>query len=1144
MATLTAAQEVIAHLRHLRACCARGMAWCSALVWAEKAFLLSDDTDDLLWLVDALVTNGQYRQAEEWLENPLYSARCHASAAGRYLASVVAMRLGRAEDALELLSTGIDNLSMRSSQQIGAQPTLTASTVAPAETPTMTKAAKSASAMALDSPLALLSRGAGQGKHGGNLDLGRSESVDANAGHPDVELPPLNPKSWMLYMQGAAVIQISNIGGNENVPSIKSLRTRHPEAASAGLRPFGALASVAEDTDIGSVAMQHRELEPARNLGAMHALVSRLWVEAIRADARCWEAWSGIREYGLLTCEGELKLIASLDWSSYCGGSPAVGQFFKSYCLATLTAFTLSDAAAEATNSLLSTYPQLVRDPSLCTIQAARLLSQGRAMGCLEYTTRVLEYRRVPDPSATAIHITALTVLHARDALFRVAHELAEEFGISSIKRADIEPSDTSIYLPASAATNASSELTTAAGSGSSVSRANIGASVAGVNRVRAGARGLLVPETPSRAGAGAGSVLANADGAGSARRAGAPGGAAGFGARSTAQNSSAAATAAWRGLWGLPTWTHPGPPVLATYPCALGPFQSPPVSTDAAMSTLATFTTTSAQSVGSPTQHEFIGASLAWYAVGCYYLVSASLLAAPNASQSDWLLAGFSYGNELAAGNFGLVDGGHGAGTAHRRGQALSPEAEHALAEARRWLAKTTLASPRSIVAWVAFAHTFVIAGEWESATRALHTAVGLCGFESIVHGGGRDSAKTGSPADTPSKQKGAVGADLFAPSTGSLPEDSMPSERGTRLAHAPLASLGSVYLQMGDLGMAESCFDASVRCLSGHRISEWLAMWSPAIEAIENSSILAWCSEDSPDAEKDYAMSASLVDPQLLNDIGVLCYNSHRLSDARIFFILALRALHVSSRRQHALHAAFNPPQRRSRRHTKSTETRAYSALLKANLGNTLRKLGDYDAALLCLEQAAAHAPSNTNITLSVAFALHLRAIDSFSESAGLPTPDLDRAIDIYHTILSAQPGDPTTTDLLSLALELSASAQTVSLLGDMLDIDREFRLQQTLEPRDPSELGLPGLSRSAAAIFADSNPRGASVAHSSARSSEYSRNSSGSAVGGLAESASRQPSSEASRDTDGSSVDEDSDEAMDIEDGSDSGSDMAMD
>ncbi|KAJ2788751.1 hypothetical protein H4R20_007312, partial [Coemansia guatemalensis] len=319
-------------------------------------------------------------------------------------------------------------------------------------------------------------------------------------------------------------------------------------------------------------------------------------------------------------------------------------------------------------------------------------------------------------------------------------------------------------------------------------------AATAGTSRLRAGARGLLVPETPSKAGSG--SVFASPAGtANSARRQGAPSSTASALARSVAQSAPATATAVWRGLWGLPTWTHPGPPVLATYPSALGPAQAAPVNSESAVSTLGTFTTANAQSVGSPTQYEFIGASLAWYAIGCYYLVSAALMAAPAVSQREWPLSGMIYGDGLAAASAGNF--GHGGGSANpaamlRRSQPLAPEAEHALSEARRWLAKTTLASPRSIVAWVAFAHTFIIAGEWESATRALHTAVGLCGCEGVIHGGGRDSAALDLLSNqTPSKQSISTDSDLLDDGMHSSGYDAA-FERGSQLAHAPLASLG----------------------------------------------------------------------------------------------------------------------------------------------------------------------------------------------------------------------------------------------------------------------------------------------------------------------------------------------------------------
>ncbi|KAJ2908000.1 anaphase-promoting complex subunit Cut9, partial [Coemansia aciculifera] len=349
-----------------------------------------------------------------------------------------------------------------------------------------------------------------------------------------------------------------------------------------------------------------------------------------------------------------------------------------------------------------------------------------------------------------------------------------------------------------------------------------------------------------------------------------------------------------------------------------------------------------------------------------------------------------------------------------------------HALAEARRWLAKTTLASPRSVVAWVAFAHTFIVAGEWESATRALHTAVGLCGCEDIVHGGGRDSS-TGAQ-QTPKKGDSAPAMRL---------------ERGSQLAHAPLASLGSVYLRMGDLGMAESCFDASARCLSGYCVEEWLAAWRPALKSSDNASLLEWCLSSQLDFTDDAVKVSSMADPQLLNDLGVLFYSKDELGSARVFFIVALRALHRNFGMQVVLHSAFNPSgsQKSGRRQMVQPEFQAFSALYKANLGNTLRRIGDYDAALTCLQAAARNAPTSTDILLSEAFALHLRAMDRFVNSDPGFESDLDKAVDSYHRILSGLPGDSVTTDLLTMALELSANIQSLPLFTDDLDVVKEL-------------------------------------------------------------------------------------------------------
>ncbi|KAJ2810609.1 anaphase-promoting complex subunit Cut9, partial [Coemansia furcata] len=974
--------EVLAHLRALRADCAKGLAWCSALVWAEKAFLLTDDIDDLLWLVDALVTNGQYRQAEEWLVNAQYTAKCLASPTGRYLATVIAMRLGRAEDALDVLNMDLgQTMGSLGTRRDGMAAAAARSSAA--HTPTASRAG--AYTPTLGAQRSLLDEVPLVAK---NSRQDKSSRDDAWVlGEPLVSdgVRPLNPRAWMLYMQGAAVVQLSNVGGSESTPSIKSLRLRYPE------EPVPIVAAP------GNSRGATRSIEPSKTaLGGMGSLVASIWIEALRADARCWEAWSGIREHGLLTCEEELQLVGSLDWAASCGGSQSVGRFYRDYCLATQTTFSLGDAVVEATDRLLTAYPRLMGDPALRAIQAARLLSLGRARSCLEYTVCALECRRMPDPNTTAIHITALTVLYAKDALFRIAHELAEEFGMSSIKRAEIESSDTSSLLGSGAIVGTGASATKTSGASgmygpplSTPRVSSIGAAVAGTGRVRAGARGLLVPETPTRAGLNSVFAGGSSSAASAMRRSTAASGSFAVVARSVAQSASAAATAAWRGLWGLPTWTHPGPPVLATYPCALGPAQASPVNAEAAISTVGTFTTTNAQSVGSPTQYEFVGASLAWYAIGCYYLVSAARQALPDISQHEWALSGVFYRSGLA-GEMG------GSLAALRHSQSLTPDAEHALTEARRWLAKTTLASPRSVVAWIAFAHTFIVAGEWESATRALHTAVGLCGCEDIVHTSGRDASPAVDSAQQTPKAAGQKGA-------------ATRGERGSQLAHAPLASLGSVYLRMGDLGMAESCFDASARCLSGYKIDEWLAAWKPLLDALDNAKVLEWCTSLHHD-DYDRVQQSSLADPQLLNDVGVLLFSKNQLDSARVFFIIALRALNLNFKRQHRLHAAFHPgpPQKGGGRRLVSPEFQAFSALYTANLGNTLRRLGCYDEALACLQAAALSAPSSMDILLSEAFTLHLRAMELYSAGDSAFEADLDRAIDSYHRILSNLPGD----------------------------------------------------------------------------------------------------------------------------------------
>ncbi|KAJ1998126.1 hypothetical protein GGI04_005137 [Coemansia thaxteri] len=259
-------------------------------------------------------------------------------------------------------------------------------------------------------------------------------------------------------------------------------------------------------------------------------------------------------------------------------------------------------------------------------------------------------------------------------------------------------------------------------------------------------------------------------------------------------------------------------------------------------------------------------------------------------------------------------------------------------------------------------------------------------------------------------------------------------------------------------------------------------------------------------------------MADPQLLNDIGVLYYNKGQLAVAQVFFTLALAALNANFGMQHRLRSAFNPGSNRNRRQP-SPELQAYNALYKVNLGNTLRKLGDYDSALACLQAAAAHAPTSTDILLSEAFALHLCAIERYSESEQDSLRNLDKAIDTYHSILASLPGDSVTTDLLTLALDLSANIQNLSLLGGDLDIENDLEV-----PLHAFGLG----DQDDADLLSPSN-----------RAHSY-----GSPPSGAVSNQSLAQQSDAAVSSESASGEDESDEAMEIEDESGSESDMAMD
>ncbi|KAJ1802459.1 hypothetical protein LPJ77_005709, partial [Coemansia sp. RSA 2523] len=76
-----------------------------------------------------------------------------------------------------------------------------------------------------------------------------------------------------------------------------------------------------------------------------------------------------------------------------------------------------------------------------------------------------------------------------------------------------------------------------------------------------------------------------------------------------------------------------------------------------------------------------------------------------------------------------------------------------------------------------------------------------------------------------------------------------------------------------------------------------------------------------------------------------------------------------------------------------------------------------------------AEQHAPHDTNITLSIAYALHMQAIDEWDTNKGT----LEEAVDAYHRVLADWPSNPMATDLLTLALELSMCSVHVDLKQD---------------------------------------------------------------------------------------------------------------
>ncbi|KAJ1673357.1 hypothetical protein EV182_005395, partial [Spiromyces aspiralis] len=227
-----------------------------------------------------------------------------------------------------------------------------------------------------------------------------------------------------------------------------------------------------------------------------------------------------------------------------------------------------------------------------------------------------------------------------------------------------------------------------------------------------------------------------------------------------------------------------------------------------------------------SPATEPFPGQSLAWYAIGCYYLACAGHLIYPGQTKAAYIrgtrtrscserysaLSSLAFmsgvaiiqqqqGRSADQGESRPVNGSTGANvTEGIAGFPIPPAAERALTEARRWLAKCTWTASRSVDAWVAFAHTFILAREWESATRALYMALSLAGL-----GGGEAAISAGHGNDPQSRY-----------------DARKPASSLSQAALVPLVSLGGVYLRMGNLPMSKDCFDSAVRYLTVGRSAD----------------------------------------------------------------------------------------------------------------------------------------------------------------------------------------------------------------------------------------------------------------------------------------------------------------------------------
>ncbi|PVV04068.1 hypothetical protein BB560_001438 [Smittium megazygosporum] len=243
-------------------------------------------------------------------------------------------------------------------------------------------------------------------------------------------------KAWRWFMCGLSILQSKKTFGWEN--QIAYLQKKYSLFRSSSSDPSVSnfVTPSQSQHSSSSFIIDGSDLDKE----VLPQIVKYAWVEAILSDPLCIEAWSSIRNHGLLSVFEELSLISTIKWAEFCGGNQYTSTFFRSFIILFSSPFFINSFVMDAYNTLISDYSRIRTFSEFRILCAERFLTNDY----VRLATHSLEFEskgssQVYDPyssvsnGSTASQLTGWVKTKKSALIYAKAQYLIDFFGFSSL---------------------------------------------------------------------------------------------------------------------------------------------------------------------------------------------------------------------------------------------------------------------------------------------------------------------------------------------------------------------------------------------------------------------------------------------------------------------------------------------------------------------------------------------------------------------------------------------------------------------------------------------------------------------------------------------------------------------------------------